>query len=110
MSEPVDWVRAADGDSVLLVHVGPGATRAGLTGFHGPALRVRLRARPVGGAANRELLAILAAALGVRPGALSIEAGIRGRDKRVRVGGLGPDIVRARLRAALSVDVPVGHD
>src|SRR5438874_9390889 len=30
LSEPVDWVRAADGDSVLLVHVGPGATRAGL--------------------------------------------------------------------------------
>jgi hypothetical protein len=97
LSEPPDWVRAAGEDALLLVHVGPGAARAGLAGFHGPALRVRLRARPVDGAANRELLALLAAALDVRPGTLSIETGLRARDKRVRVEGLGPDIVRARL-------------
>ena len=110
MSEPPGWVRSVGEDSVILVHVGPGKTRAGIVGFHGPSLRVSLRARPVGGAANRELLALLAAALGVRRSALSIESGLRGRDKRVRIGRLGPDVVRARLRTALSVDVPVGHD
>jgi uncharacterized protein YggU (UPF0235/DUF167 family) len=53
---------------------------------------------------------LLAGVLGVRRGALSIESGLRGRDKRVRIGRLGPDVVRARLRTALSVDAPVGHD
>ena len=110
MSEPPDWVRAVGEDSVVLVHVGPGKARAGIIGFHGPSLRVNLRARPVDGAANRELLALLAGVLGVQRGALSIEAGLRGRDKRVRVGRLGADVVRGRLRAVLSVDVPVGHD
>ena len=110
MSEPPDWVRAVGEDSVVLVHVGAGKARAGIVGFHGPSLRVSLRARPVDGAANRELLVLLAGALGVRRGALSIESGLRGRDKRVRIGRLGPDVVRARLRTALSVDAPVGHD
>ena len=110
MPEPADWVRAAGDDSVVLVHVGPGAAQAGIAGFHGSFLRVRLRARPVDGAANRELLALLAKAVGVRLGAVSIEAGLRGRNKRVKIWGLGPDIVRARLRTVLSVDAPVGHD
>jgi len=110
LSEPPGWVRSVGQDSVILVHVGTGRTRAGILGFHGPSLRVSLRARPVDGAANRELLSLLAEALGVRRGALSIESGLRGRDKRVRIGRLGPDVVRARLRTALSVDAPVGHD
>jgi uncharacterized protein YggU (UPF0235/DUF167 family) len=54
-------------------------------------------ARAVEGAANRELVRFLAAALGIRPSALSIEAGLHGRDKRVRVRGVGVDAVVARL-------------
>jgi uncharacterized protein len=88
----------------------PGASRAGVAGVHGGALRVRVRARPVEGAANRELLRVLAAVLGVRPGALELEAGARGRDKHVRVRGLPVEVVRARLEAVLSVDRPEGHN
>jgi uncharacterized protein (TIGR00251 family) len=66
-------------------------------GVHGDALAVRTRARPVEGAANRELVDLLAGTLGVRPRDLEIVAGAGSRDKRIRVTGLDPAAVRARL-------------
>lgn len=62
------------------------------------------------GAANRELLQVLAGALGVRPSTLAIEAGALGREKRVHVEGLDVAAVRARLAPALSVDRGGGHN
>jgi uncharacterized protein (TIGR00251 family) len=85
------------GGTEIRVHVTPGSSRPGVAGFHGDAVRIRLGARPVEGAANRELLERLAAALGVRSADLTLEAGSRGRDKRVLVHGLAPDVVRERL-------------
>jgi len=95
---------------LLRVHVVPGARRAGVTGLHGDALRVRVTAPPVEGAANRELLRLLARLLGVRSADLALEAGARGREKRVRVRGLAAETVRERLVPALSVDGAKGHN
>jgi hypothetical protein len=89
---------------MLLIHVRPGASRPGLAGFHGDRLCIRVRARPVGGAANRELIEVLARALGVRPAALSIESGASGRDKRISVQGVMADAVCERLKTILRVD------
>lgn len=97
MSDSDDWVvPSADGCQVRL-HVRPGASRPGVGRLHGTALTVRVRARPVDGAANREVLAALAAALGCRPSDLTLVAGSRGREKRVGVRGLTAEAVRARL-------------
>lgn len=93
-----------------MVRVTPRAARAGIAGVRGPALSVRLTAPPVEGAANRELVAVLARALAVRPSAVAIAGGSRSREKRVRVEGLDPEAVRARLGAVLSVDSPTRHD
>src|SRR5207244_7621273 len=109
-SDDDDWARAYASGTVLAVRVTPRAARAGITGVRGHALAVRLTAPPVEGAANRELVAVIARALAVRPAAVAIAAGARGRDKRVRVEGLDPEAVRARLGAALSVDRPTRHD
>jgi hypothetical protein len=91
------WLRALPDGVLLRVQVGPGAKRAGVVGPHGDALRVRVRARPVEGAANRELLALLADLLGVRPSALTIEDGEHGKRKHVRIRALTVDDVRSRL-------------
>ena len=93
-------MRAVAGGTEIRVHVAPGSSHPGVAGFHCEALRIRLGARPVEGAANRELLERLAAALGVRPADLTLEAGARGREKRVVVRGLPPDVVRERLAPA----------
>lgn len=96
-AEDEDWVRSAPDGAVLRVWVGPGATRPGLVGLRAGALRVRVAAPPEGGAANRELLRLLAEQLGVHPRDLVLEGGAGSRQKRIRVRGLGPDLVRHRL-------------
>jgi uncharacterized protein (TIGR00251 family) len=103
-AEPPDWVADATGGATLRVHVRPGATRTEIAGFHGPALCVRVRARPVEGAANRALLDALGDALGVAPSVLAITGGGRGREKRVHVAGLTADAVRERLAPVIAVD------
>ena len=64
----------------------PGATRERLS-WDGTALHVWVTARAVDGAANRALLRAVAAALAVRPAAVTIVAGGGGRDKTVEVEG-----------------------
>ena len=75
----------------------PRASREGIDGWHAGVLRVRVSAPPVEGDANRAVISVLARALGVPPSALSIVQGARGRDKVVRVEGLRPEDVAARL-------------
>jgi uncharacterized protein (TIGR00251 family) len=67
--------------------------------MRGDAVLVRLHAPPVDGAANAELIDVLADALGVPRRAVSILSGERSRQKRVRVEGLSESEVTARLRA-----------
>jgi len=98
-----DWVMPASGGSVLRIHVRPGASRAGLAGLHGGALALRVGARPVEGAANREVLTVLARALDLRSADLELTSGATGRDKRVLVRGLSPAAVRAALAPLLRV-------
>jgi uncharacterized protein len=66
-------------------------------------LALRVAARPLEGAANREVLAVIATALEVAPSAVELVAGARGRDKRVRVRGLDPAAVERRLAPRLRV-------
>ena len=69
--------------------VQPRAPRTELAGVHGDALKVRLAAPPVDGAANEALIRFLADRLAVPRAAVRLEAGIAGRSKVVSVTGLG---------------------
>lgn len=79
------------------VHVQPRAKRSGFAGRHGDALKVRLAAPPVDGAANEELVRVLAEALNVPRRAVRIVAGLMGRDKVVEVDGFAPGEAERRL-------------
>lgn len=67
-------------------------------GPRGPALLVAVRARAVEGRANAAVVALLAAAFGVRRGDVEIVAGHHGRDKIVELDGDAPALA-ARLAA-----------
>jgi uncharacterized protein (TIGR00251 family) len=97
------WVTPAPGGCVLRIHVRPGASHAGVIGMHGDAVAVRVGARPVDGAANREILALMARALGVGTTALELASGSRARDKRILVRGLSPAVARRKLAPLLGV-------
>ena len=70
------------------IHVQPRSSRSGIDGLHGDALRVRVNAPPVDGAANEAVVEVLAKALGVPRRAISIVAGHGSRSKVVEVSGV----------------------
>ena len=70
------------------VHVQPRASRSEIVGLHGDALKIRLAALPVGGAANEALIELLADALGIAHTAVRIVSGATSRGKVVEVDGV----------------------
>jgi hypothetical protein len=90
-------IEATPDGVVITVRVIPRAARSGLAGTRGDALLVRLQAPPVEGAANEALVEVLAGALQVPKRAVSIVAGDRSRQKRVRVVGIDAATAAARL-------------
>jgi uncharacterized protein (TIGR00251 family) len=86
-----------DGAVTFEVRAKPNAKRSAITGVREGALEVRVAAQPVDGAANEELIAVLASALGVPRRDVRVVHGTSSRIKRVEVRGLGVDEVRARL-------------
>ena len=83
-------------DLVLEVRVQPRASRSELAGLHGDRVRVRLQAPPVDGRANAALVEFLAEAFGVPRARVTIEHGLAGRDKRVRIRDAGTVAVQIK--------------
>ncbi len=80
------------------VHVQPKASRSEVAGLHGDALKVRLSAPPVDGAANDALVELLAGLFAVGRRAVRIIAGASSRAKIVEVDGVTEDQVRSLAR------------
>jgi uncharacterized protein (TIGR00251 family) len=91
-------IEARGGGVLFEVWVQPRASRTEVAGTHGEAVKIRLAAPPVEGAANAELVAFLAKQLGVSRSAVRIIKGERGRNKVVEVEGISQADVQALLR------------
>ncbi len=74
------------------MRVVPRASRSEIVGEHDGALRVRLAAPPVEGAANEELVRVLSRALGLSRSAIEISAGHSSKLKTVRLLGSASDL------------------
>ena len=83
----------------LVVQVQPRSAQSEVVGEHGDAIKIRLAAPPVDGAANAELVRFLAERLGVRRGDVAIVRGATGRRKTVRVAGMTAATARRALLA-----------
>jgi uncharacterized protein (TIGR00251 family) len=83
----------------LTIRVQPRAARDEVAGRHGDAVRIRLRARPVDGAANEALVDFLAAELSVARRHVRIVAGAGSRTKIVEIDDVAP-LILDRLLAA----------
>jgi uncharacterized protein len=91
--------REEGGALVFAVRVAPRASRTAAAGVHGGALKVRVAAPPVGGAANEELTRFLAKALGVPMRAVEIVSGHASKSKVVRAVGASASILLALARS-----------
>jgi hypothetical protein len=86
--------------ATLSVKVVPRASRDEVVGWSGGVLRLRVSAPPQDGRANAAVVALLAAALGVRKSAVAIAAGHASVRKRVTIEGLTRDEIGQRLGSA----------
>jgi uncharacterized protein len=86
-------VHEREGAVRFAVRVQPRASRDEIAGVHGEALKVRLRAPPVDGAANEALIAFLAARLAVAKQQIRVVAGASSRAKVVEVDGVTRDAI-----------------
>lgn len=84
------------------VRVQPRASQRELRGVHNGALRVRVPAAPADGAANAQVVELLAESLGVPRAAVHIVSGTNARLKVVHVDGVSlSDIERLTVVASV---------
>lgn len=84
----------------LRLKIVPKASRDGISGWQGEALKIRVTAPPERGKANKAVIALLASALAVPRGHIRLLAGTSSEYKTVAVQGLSESEVRARLARA----------
>ena len=81
----------------LDIRVIPRAGRSGFAGLRDGALLVRLAAAPVDGAANEELIALIAKTLHIPKRDITIVSGERSRSKRIRIAGVDREQALSKL-------------
>jgi len=91
-----------DGEVVFKVQVVPRASRSEVVGEYNGALRIRLAAPPVDGAANEELIRVLAKVFKVSRGAVKLVSGHSSKIKQVSIEALPDEIVTQLKRNSWS--------
>ena len=99
----IEWVMMmADIETRLTVRVQPNAVRNMLLDLNDGVLRVKIKAPPVEGKANRELVDFLSDVLGTRKSNFEIIKGRTGRNKVITIYGIGQDQLMKMLGELLS--------
>ena len=86
--------------TVLTFHVQPRASVTEIVGWHGDAIKVRVAAPPVDGAANEALMRFIADELDLPRSAVRVISGDSSRRKRVSIDGMDGERVLEVLGVA----------
>ncbi len=90
-----------DGRLLVTIHAKPRAKRSQIRGIRDGGLDLAVAAPPVDGAANEEIVRVLADWLDVPKRDIEIVRGTSGREKIVAVRGVGEDALRVALAKAV---------
>lgn len=88
-----------DGALIFRVRVVPRASKSEIVGELNGALKVRIAAPPINGAANAELIKILAKAFGVAKSAIEIIGGETSKTKQIKIVNPTSEKLAAVLQA-----------
>jgi len=94
-------LRKQGSDILIALHVQPRASKNGVCGFFGDALKVRLTSPPVDGAANKLCCRFIAGLFGVAKGRVEIASGEKSRSKTLRIRDLSLDDAVTSLKLQL---------
>ena len=90
-------IAESDGGITLDIRVVTRASKSEVAGESGGILRVRISAPPVDGAANEEVVRLIAKRLGVARSSVGIMSGPASRNKRIRIEGITAEKAAAVL-------------
>ena len=96
-NEIVPLCRTSGQGTFLPCRVQPKASKTGIAGLYGNAIKITLTAPPVDGKANAALCEFLAKKCGIAKSLVKVTAGETSRDKTVLISGLTPDAVAGAL-------------
>ncbi|HDO23369.1 MAG TPA: YggU family protein [Nitrospirae bacterium] len=80
--------KKSKGGITIDIKVEPRSSSAGIQGIVGDTVKVKLTSAPVDGAANKQLIELLAKELGIRKSAFKIIRGEKSRNKVIRISGM----------------------
>ncbi len=83
----IPYKKTKDGIEIE-VKVEPRSSRKGISGLMGNAVKVKLTAPPVEGAANEQLIEVLSEATGLKKSAMRITRGASSKKKTVLIKGV----------------------
>jgi uncharacterized protein (TIGR00251 family) len=98
----VPFIQENKNSIVLNVFIQPRSSKNMIAGQHGDALKIKLTAPPVGGAANKMCIQYLSKWLDISKSSIEIISGQASRTKRVLVRLGNDEKERQRIRSLLS--------
>ena len=90
----MSWLSDSPDGGILNLRIVPRASKNAIQGEHGDALKIRLCAPPVDGAANAALVEFLAGAFSLPRARVQLLSGQTSRNKRVLLAGCPASRVR----------------
>ncbi len=91
------WLTDTPDGTVLTLRLIPRAAKNAIQGEHGDALKIRLCAPPVDGAANAALIEFLSDTLSLPRARIRLLSGKTSRTKRVLLAGMKAGEIRERM-------------
>jgi uncharacterized protein len=83
----IPFTKTRDGIRIE-VKVEPRSSRKGIAGTMGSVVKVKLTAPPVGGAANEQLIEVIAEATGAKKSSIKIVRGLSSKKKVIEIAGV----------------------
>lgn len=96
-SMPV-WLKEDKRGVVICCHIQPGGSRSEVVGEHGERIKIKIKAPPVDGKANKELIAFLSKLLRMPKSSLGILRGETSRQKDVLCLGADLELISERFK------------
>lgn len=93
----MNYISETNEGLIIHFHVQPGASKSEISGLHGNRIKVRLKAPPVEGRANEELIRFLSKLLEIPKKNIEIISGGLSRQKNVKISGINKDLFKRKI-------------